>query len=481
MQKTKLLVIWLCLWLGWMPLAAQSVSIVKDMHQVPMASVLAMYKNEFGSYEKPDMTDTFPYAVIRMHLEGSNRAVREAKERLTLYMGQQMGVERRVTTYSNQMLFLVRARHPMIYIDCGDGCERVLLSNMQQLKSNCVYDCTITYEPQEEVIAPQVLTQYPYTLKVSPADAKVEAVANGVRQEWVLIDGIAKLFLTEGSYHYTITAKDYQSAVGELTVSASHTDTTITLIPNYGWLSVDSDNTDLSGVSVAIMHDQQTNQYVLPIDKMRCNAGSYTLTISKPKYQTWTQEVLVSANQYTVISPMLQAKAYRCNTYLLATGGMAMNPAWSAGLMVGQTYGEVKSKVGIGWMMKGRSNFQFTENTSGLVCEAGGKVNGELMYYTGNKTCTTWHVNAGLLLNFLHGSQHPNNTMGMHVSVGYGQYHSLWEMTNQQWVEYGPTAAKGLSCGAGLMGSIKGFTLMAGVNTIGFKYLEIEAGLGWTF
>ena len=150
MRKTKIIVTLLCFWLGLMPLAAQSVTITKDFAQVPMASVLAMYKNEFGSYEKPDMTDTFPYAVIRMHLEGSGQSVREAKERLTLYMGQQMGVERRVTTYSNQILFLVRSRHPMIYIDCGDGCERVLLSNMQQLKSNCVYDCTVRYEPENE-------------------------------------------------------------------------------------------------------------------------------------------------------------------------------------------------------------------------------------------------------------------------------------------------------------------------------------------
>ena len=150
MRITKIIVTLLCFWLGLMPLAAQSVTITKDFAQVPMASVLAMYKNEFGSYEKPDMTDTFPYAVIRMHLEGSGQAVREAKERLTLYMGQQMGVERRVTTYSNQILFLVRSRHPMIYIDCGDGCERVLLSNMQQLKSNCVYDCTVRYEPENE-------------------------------------------------------------------------------------------------------------------------------------------------------------------------------------------------------------------------------------------------------------------------------------------------------------------------------------------
>ena len=138
------------MWLGLMPLAAQSVTITKDFAQVPMASVLAMYKNEFGSYEKPDMTDTFPYAVIRMHLEGNAHTVTAAKEQLTLYLGQQFGVESRVTTYSNQILFLVRARRPYIYIDCGDGCEPKLLSGGQQLRSNCVYDCAVRYIPAGE-------------------------------------------------------------------------------------------------------------------------------------------------------------------------------------------------------------------------------------------------------------------------------------------------------------------------------------------
>ena len=125
-------------------------TITKDFAQVPMASVLAMYKNEFGSYEKPDMTDTFPYAVIRMHLEGNAHTVTAAKEQLTLYLGQQFGVESRVTTYSNQILFLVRARRPYIYIDCGDGCEPKLLSGGQQLRSNCVYDCAVRYIPAGE-------------------------------------------------------------------------------------------------------------------------------------------------------------------------------------------------------------------------------------------------------------------------------------------------------------------------------------------
>lgn len=150
MKKTKLLLTLLCLWAGLLPTLAQSVKITKELTQVQMASVLALYKNEFGSFEKPDMSDTFPFAVIRMHLEGNAHAVTAAKERLTLYLGQMFGVESRVTTYSNQILFLVRARRPYIYIDCGDGCEPELLSAGQQLRSNCVYDCTVRYIPAGE-------------------------------------------------------------------------------------------------------------------------------------------------------------------------------------------------------------------------------------------------------------------------------------------------------------------------------------------
>jgi hypothetical protein len=34
---------------------------------------------------------------------------------------------------------------------------------------------------------------------------------------------------------------------------------------------------------------------------------------------------------------------------------------------------------------------------------------------------------------------------------------------------------------AGVIGSIYGFTMSAGVNVIDLKYMEIEVGIGWTF
>ena len=150
MKTNRLLLVTLCSWLCLMPLAAQSVKLTGELTHVQMASVLAMYKNEFGSFENHALDDPFPYSVIRMHLEGNAHAVTAAKERITLYLGQQFRVESRITTYSNQILFLVRARRPYIYIDCGDGCEPKLLSAGQQLRSNCLYDCTVRYTPAGE-------------------------------------------------------------------------------------------------------------------------------------------------------------------------------------------------------------------------------------------------------------------------------------------------------------------------------------------
>lgn len=116
---------------------------------MPMASVLAMYKNQFGKWEKPDLDVTFPYAVVRMHLEGSGREVTMAKQTLTLYMGTQTAVLDRYTENSNEILFLIPARRPTVYVDCGDGCDRVLLVENQQLQPNCVYDCTVRFVPEK--------------------------------------------------------------------------------------------------------------------------------------------------------------------------------------------------------------------------------------------------------------------------------------------------------------------------------------------
>ena len=137
------------LWLFGLSTFAQTLTVTKEFTLVPNSSVLAMYKNQFGKWEKPDLDDTFPYAVIRMRLEGNAREVTMAKQRLTLYLGTQTAVVDRYAQNSNELLFLVPARRPTIYIDCGDGCDKVLLMENQQLQSNRVYDGVVHFVPEE--------------------------------------------------------------------------------------------------------------------------------------------------------------------------------------------------------------------------------------------------------------------------------------------------------------------------------------------
>ena len=317
------------MWLGLMPLAAQSVTITKDFAQVPMASVLAMYKNEFGSYEKPDMTDTFPYAVIRMHLEGSGQAVREAKERLTLYMGQQMGVERRVTTYSNQILFLVRSRHPMIYIDCGDGCERVLLSNMQQLKSNCVYDCTVRYEPEEEYVA-HVTTQAPkrqfFKFRVTPADAIVEVDVNGQKDMWPVSDGVASKPLNYGLYRYTISANRYHTESGEFVVSDTETEKTVSLRPKFGYLYITSNVAQGAYVyATNLLTGARQSLGTVPVNGKDLDSGTYSILIQKDKYKDYTATITIDEGKTTMLNPTLEANFVQLTLTTSAQSDMYIN------------------------------------------------------------------------------------------------------------------------------------------------------------
>ena len=150
MKNFRLLIAALALCLVVSPLLGQSLTITKDFAQVPMASVLAMYKNQFGKWEKPDLDVTFPYAVVRMHLDGNAREVTVAKQRLTLYMGTQTAVLDRYTGNSNEILFLIPARRPTVYVDCGDGCDRVLLVENLQLQPNSVYGCSVQLELEED-------------------------------------------------------------------------------------------------------------------------------------------------------------------------------------------------------------------------------------------------------------------------------------------------------------------------------------------
>lgn len=487
MKRNRLILLGVLVFVTIIPMLAQFITLTKEFQTMPNVKALDVYRNQFGKWEVKDPSKNFPYAVIRVGLDGTPEEVKEAKERLSFQLGRVTNVETVFKDARNELLFLVPVRARNIQMSCDGEClPQMMFDSLVVLQPNTVFYGRVHFS-LDETRDPDKLAKYVFTLTVEPADAKVELRYGFVNEEWVLKDGMTEQFLSEGTYYYTITAEDYRTAEGSLVVDSLHRDTTIALVPKFGLLSVRTDSADLAGLSVEVEYMKQKQVVELPLESEKCGLGQYALTIKKPKHHVWKKKVVVHPGEHVEVFPVPLKKAYHYNTFVLAEGGYAMNPAWSVGLMAGQVYGEVTRVMGIGWYVKGRSNFQTTKAIEGVYIQEGGWVgitNPLIPAYTGRTRFTEWNVDAGVVLNFLNKqslSLHKNSMFGVYAGLGYGQYARYWEIADGRWIEYAPTAVRGLSFGGGVIGSIKGLTINAGVSTIMAKYMEIEVGLGWMF
>ena len=162
-------------------------------------------------------------------------------------------------------------------------------------------------------------------------------------------------------------------------------------------------------------------------------------------------------------------------TLVMGQVGYSVAPQLSYGAMIGQMY------KGIGWYVSGRLNFHFNAPAE-LACDKQGYIDNERPFYTGNSSTTHYIINAGFMMNALEKTtKNKFNTSGFYVGAGYGKRELQWETTDGLWVKYVPTSHNGFSGNIGVFGSIYGVTLNVGLNTINFKYVEVEAGIGYMF
>lgn len=166
-------------------------------------------------------------------------------------------------------------------------------------------------------------------------------------------------------------------------------------------------------------------------------------------------------------------------TFITIGIGYSTTPQMSYDLTLGQTY------KGLGWYVNARSNFHSGSATNGLSCVEGGYIDGTLPFYSGKTKSSILVFNAGFVLDIIEVARKSKNnrfnTLGFYIGGGYGKRQVLWETTDGQWVKYRPTSYNGFSGNIGLIGSIYGLTLKLGVNSINFKYHDLEAGIGWMF
>ena len=163
----------------------------------------------------------------------------------------------------------------------------------------------------------------------------------------------------------------------------------------------------------------------------------------------------------------------------LVTGqvGYSLAPELSYGAMIGQMY------KGVGWYVSGRSNFQFWVKSE-LACEKGGFVGEDQLFFNGEKMSSYFVANGGLLINCLEWSKaikNKFNTLGLYLGAGYGKRDLFWQTLDGEWVKYNPNSYSGVSVDVGVLGSIYGVTLSAGMSTVAFRNMEITIGLGYMF
>ena len=267
---------------------AQEVQIKQNFRIEEYTSVLSKYKNEFGDFEMPDYDDPFPYAVVRIILEGTGRDVIDAIDNLSLDL-RSRGIEAKNTDTDNEILFLVPSSVSKVYLLCGHGCEKKLILDEPTLRSNRIYTGRVHYIPMQD---PEVATtrapkrQY-FKFRITPADAIVEVAKEGnVFKPWQVEEGIASEHLDWGTYRYRISANRYHAEEGTITVSDTQTEKTVTLQPKFGWLSVTGSQNEQGAMVYATSATTQEKIQLgtIPVDGKELMAGNYTIEVIRDQY-----------------------------------------------------------------------------------------------------------------------------------------------------------------------------------------------------
>lgn len=214
------------------PLFAQSLTITQSFREIANSSVLASFKNQFGAWEN---NGVFPYALIRVQLEGNVHEVIAAKQTLMLDLGGKGEVMHVYREMENEIMFLVPQNVQKVDILCGvDGERKNILTISNALQANTVYMGKVHYIPfVEKNITIQSESQYRqfFVFRLNPADAQVHVMVNGIEEIWENKDGIAYKMLYFGAYPYSISADGYYSQEGIINVSDQYRTLEVTLTP----------------------------------------------------------------------------------------------------------------------------------------------------------------------------------------------------------------------------------------------------------
>lgn len=156
--------------------------------------------------------------------------------------------------------------------------------------------------------------------------------------------------------------------------------------------------------------------------------------------------------------------------FILAQGSYSPIGQAAGGLMVGA--------VGtVGFYVRGESSFS-TMKKCDYICNAAGHVgdyeHSHMPFYSGKTASCEWQALGGFMARLY-------IPLYLYVGGGYGMCEYYWETIDGKWANNYGYRYKGFAGDIGLMGNIKHFAIAVGVNTIDFRYLSFNVGIGYAF
>lgn len=114
-------------------------------------------------------------------------------------------------------------------------------------------------------------------------------------------DGVASVMLPNGTYSYSVEAKDYHAQRGTFKVSGQKITVPITLNPAHGWLSVP----DTGVLKDATIYIDNAKVGTAPFKSRRLSSKEYRVRIVKPMYKSHEGTVTIIDGQTVEYAPQL--------------------------------------------------------------------------------------------------------------------------------------------------------------------------------
>ena len=193
------------------------------------------------------------------------------------------------------------------------------------------------------IVEEQATSQY-VVFQVQPTTAIVEI--NGDMLD-VASDGTAMKYMPFGSYSYNVQAANYHPEAGTIEVNdpVNKQVINVNLKPAFGWIEV-TGNASLDGAVVYIDNQLIGN---VPVKSGILASGPHTVKIARSMYSPFSQQVTVSDNETTTLSPSLSADFANLtfsvggNAEIWINGEKKGNGTWTGALGTGEY--KVESKL----------------------------------------------------------------------------------------------------------------------------------------